>query len=179
MNRTAEAIYDEWLVLRCQDGEMSAFEELAPRWHPRLLRYAAKLTGRADAAPDLVQDAWLAIVRGIGRLDDPARFPAWAYRIVGHKCADWVRAQRRQRELLDGYAAKTPAQEPPSGDEPEAVAAALNRLSLEHRTVIALHYLEDLSIARIAGMLGVPEGTIKSRLHHARHQLKPLLTKGG
>jgi len=83
----SDRVLDELLVLRCQDGEANAFEELVGHWQRKLLRHALHLTGDADGANDVVQEAWFAIVRGIGRIDDPARFPAWAYRIVTHKAA--------------------------------------------------------------------------------------------
>ena len=99
MRRTIESIQDELLVLRCQDGEVKAFEQLIARWAPRLLRHAMRLTGEGEAAREVAQDAWMAIVKGIRRLNDPAGFRAWAYRIVSHKCADWVRSRTRQRGL--------------------------------------------------------------------------------
>ncbi len=85
---------DELLVLRCQDGDGGAMDELVRRWHGRLLRHAWHLTRREDAASDVTQDAWVGIVRGIRRLSDPAMFRVWAYRIVTHKCADWMRCER-------------------------------------------------------------------------------------
>src|SRR5688572_19363110 len=97
----ADQALDELLVLRCQDGDASALDELVCRWQPRLLRHAWHLTRRADAASDVTQESWLGIVRGIGRLADPAMFRAWAYRIVTHKCADWTKRRRNERRAAD------------------------------------------------------------------------------
>ncbi len=82
MVRSLESIHDELLVLRCQSGETEAMEELIGNWQPRLWRHAKRLTGRRDAAWDVLQETLLAIVRSLHRLDDPALFRTWAYRIA-------------------------------------------------------------------------------------------------
>ena len=95
--RTSDDIYDELLVLRLQDGDSAALDELVQRWQPRLLRHAQRLTGLPDAASDVVQAVWVAILRGLNGLGDPACFRRWAYQIVTYKCADWVRERQRDR----------------------------------------------------------------------------------
>ena len=70
--------YDELLVLRSQDGDRGALDELVNRWQGRFFRHACRLTANPDSARDAVQEAWIAIVRGLRRLDDPARFGPWA-----------------------------------------------------------------------------------------------------
>lgn len=84
----ADDVYDELLVLRCQEGDQDALDELVARWQRRLFDHARRLTQQTDAAWDVVQEAWMAIVRGIGRLQDPASFRPWAYRIVTFKCTE-------------------------------------------------------------------------------------------
>jgi RNA polymerase sigma-70 factor (ECF subfamily) len=185
MDRSSDAIYDEWLILRCQDGEVEALEELVGRWQPRLARHALRLTGRHEAAGDVMQEAWLAMVRGIGRLRDPAGFPAWAYRIVGHKCADWVRRRVRERGLEAEAVAAASVNGRMEAEEPDAertddiarLRAGLKRLPHEQRIVLTLHYLEAMAVADIAQCLDVAVGTVKSRLHHARHRLKESLER--
>jgi RNA polymerase sigma factor (sigma-70 family) len=176
MKRSAEQIYDELLVLRARDGDEAAFAELFSRWNGRLTGHAFRLTGRADAAHDAVQDTWLAIVRGLGRLDDPARFPGFAHRILTRRCADWTRGVIRQRRAHGEY------QSAASGDggaetasDLERVREALARISVARRVVVTLHYLNELSVAEIAALLRVPAGTVKSRLHDAREQLRSAL----
>lgn len=78
-----EQILDELLVLRCQAGDRAALDLLVERWNPRLLRLARRLT-QSDDADEVVQEAWLAIVRGVARLQDPALFPSWALRIASN-----------------------------------------------------------------------------------------------
>ena len=100
--RSRQDVFNDLLVLRCQGGDGDALEALARAWHPRLLRHAFRLTGQADAAAEVAQEAWMAIVRGLGRLRDPAVFRGWAYRIVANKSRDWVR-RAGWKSLLSQY----------------------------------------------------------------------------
>ena len=176
MTRTSETIYEEMLVLKCQDGEEPAFNELFARWNPRLLRHALRLTGRPEAARDAIQESWIAIVRGIKKLRDPAMFQSWAYRIVGNKCADWVRKASRRRSLHDELVQEakqvTDEKDESTNGEIDRLLEALKEMSAEDRALLALFYQESLGIAEIARCLGIPPGTVKSRLHHARNRLK-------
>jgi len=174
-----ETIYDELLVLRCQDGDSKAFEELAGRWQPRLRRYGRQLTGDHDAARDAVQNAWMAIIGAIEKLEDQARFRQWAYRIVSHKCADWRRRQKREKNLWQKHAEQTSQSlnRPDVQDETDRVHRALAQLPGDVRALLTLRYLEDFSIAEIAEIVSIPRGTVKSRLWHARNRLKDILER--
>ncbi len=178
MTDRQEEIQDELLVLQCQEGNDNALETLIRRWQPRLSRLAWRLTAHREAAADIVQDAWLAIVRGLNRLDDPARFRAWAYRIVSNKCADWTRRRvlRRsdEKQLRDAAvkASDDSSNETDSADEVARMRDTLVKLPGEQRAILSLHYLDGMSVAEIARVLSVPVGTVKSRLFHARNRLK-------
>jgi RNA polymerase sigma factor (sigma-70 family) len=184
MEKSPEAIYDELLVLKCQDGENAALEELVKRWQARLFRHAMHLTERQDVAWDMVQESWLAIVRGLRKLDDPASFPKWAYRIVSNKCADWTRRQQRQRKLTDAVASHAVAQ---SADEPfDEITAeddvarlrqAMRQMPGNQRAILSMCYLDGMSLREIADVLDIPKGTVKSRLFHAREQLRLVLER--
>ncbi len=183
MTRTHEDIQDELLVLQCQEGDGDALRTLIARWQPRLARLAWRLIGEREAARDVVQDAWLAIVRGLKRLDDPARFRSWAYRIVTNKCADWIRRRSVRRsaakELRNAATSKRDdsSNHTDSADEVARMLDALVKLPDEHRAVLSLHYLDEMGVREIAEVLGVPQGTVKSRLHHARNRLKEALER--
>ena len=183
MSRTSEDIQDELLVLQCQDGDGEAMKTLIRRWQPRLGRLAWRLTGEREAARDIVQDAWLAIVRGLRRLDDPARFRSWAYRIVGNKCADWTRRRIVHRAAADKLrdtvesASGDPSNRAAAASEVDRLRAALRTLPDEQRAILSLHYLDGMGVSEIAGVLSVPRGTVKSRLHHARSRLKQTLER--
>lgn len=181
MTRTSDQIYDELLVLRCRDGDTEAFTELVGRWQARLYGHALQLTGRRDAAQDAVQETWVAIVRGLARLEDPASFPGFAHRILARRCVDWTRGQQRGRRMRDALA-EPPESTPkrgPSAAERESDATRLRELLAkmpsDRRVLLALHYLQDVPVARIASILHVPQGTVKSRLHTARAELKRAL----
>ncbi len=173
-----EELVDELLVMDAQSGRVKAMEMLVSRYQRRLWRYACRLTGSPEAAWDVTQESWLGIVRGISRLSDPARFRPWAYRIVTNKANDWLRKSVRTRQLSADMDAA-----PRQGDEHQAAGTAadlhsvLHRLSGRSRAVLTLHYLEGFGLADIARILRVPRGTVKSRLHTARNELKSLWLK--
>ncbi len=175
----ATTIEDELLVLCCQDGDADAINMLVKRWQPRLWRHARMLTGADDAAWDVIQESWMAIVNGLHKLLDASQFRVWAFRIVTNKSADWIRRRVRQREVVKAAADQLPEQMS-SGVENNSelserqrnLHAALRSLKAEHRVVLTLYYLEEMSVAEIAAALAVPAGTVKSRLFHARNELK-------
>ncbi len=175
--RREQSVLDELLVLQCQAGDLDALDELVKRWQPRLWRHVRRLSGADDAAWDLTQEAWLAIVQGIRALADPAMFRAWAYRIAANKCADWLR--RRRRERIDA-AEHDLEDQSASGSEgaQDDLQTALKNLSADRREILVFRYLDELSTAEIAAVLGIPEGTVKSRLHHARNHLREVLERG-
>ncbi len=183
MPRTPDQIYDEWLVLRAQDGNRPAMGELVTRWNGRLVGFAMSQTGRDDAARDAVQSAWLAAARDIHRLRDPASFGAWILRIVANQCADHIRAASRARRAEQAAtrdrANRIANPSPGAGDSDETtrVREAIAMLGPAQREILGLHYGAGLGVVAIASLLGVPEGTVKSRLHAARNELKPLLER--
>jgi len=173
------------LVLQCQAGDAAAFEQIAGRWQGRLVAHAARLLGDREAASEAAQEAWVAIVRGIRRLDDPSRFAPWAYRIVRHKCTDRLRrvTRTRARETeLDVEASEDGGESAEihvhDRDRDAAIAAmrvAIRELPTEHRTLLTLFYFEDFAVAEIAEALGIPPGTVKSRLFHLRARLRTMI----
>jgi len=166
----SDAVYDELLVLRWQSGEADAMSELVDRWHARLFRHVRRLTDSVDDAMEVIQESYLAMIRSITKLDDPQKFPAWAYRIASNKAADYVRKKSRHRTI--------PLEKPeqivakPSTLESDDLTIMLGKLSMEHRTVISLRYGEDMPLEAIAETLGIPLGTVKSRLHYALDLLR-------
>ncbi len=191
MHQGSSRIADELLVLDWQSGNERALRALFDRWHPRLVGYARRLVQSEDGAADVVQEAWLAMLRGIRRLEDPKSFPRWAYRIVTRRASDWIRRRQRVRRS-EGTQAGVPieavsieAVPSPDGavvsngsiDDADEVTVALARVAEKFRTVLVLRYLEDMHVAEIAKVLGEPVGTIKSRLYHAREAVRPYLTE--
>ena len=120
-----------------------------------------------------VQEAWAGICRGWRLLREPSRFPGWAYTILHRKCADRIRQNQRTRnrsgESVDEIAIA------PTGEVKVTIAQAFDGLSDIHRTAATLYFSEGLTIREIAAVTGVPTGTAKSRLFHARCRLKDAL----
>lgn len=176
-NECKDRVLFEWLALRCQANDPAAFQDLIAAMERPLLYYATSLTGNQDTALDVLQDVWIKVVRGIRTLKSPSSLKPWLYTIT-HGVAvdrirrDYARDKAEQAELDDRLKL-----EEPSFDEEDAAAVhtALSRLGIKHREVLALHFLEDLSIAEIASVVGASEGTVKSRIHYAKRQLKQIL----
>lgn len=181
---TYDPAHEELLVLKCQDGDTVALAELVDRWQGRFVGHACRMMGQPDAARDAVQEAWLAIVRGLARLDDPARFAPWAYRIVSNKCVDWVRKQGRRRRMGQELEDRQRRDEElalrrPAGDlEHSLLVEALQALPRDRQALLNLYYQDGFSVQEIADILEIPAGTVKSRLFHARNQLKQALEGG-
>ena len=174
MNRQPDQIFDEALVLHAQQGRREALDRLADRWRARHYVHARRLLGSAQLAADAVQDAWISIIRGLWRLRDPAQFPAWSYAIVTRRAQDLLRRTARAREsaLVDDLEDES-SREPTSTDQ---LSQALRSLPQDQRTAIALFYRDELTVAQIANALGIPIGTVKTRLFHARRALRRHLT---
>lgn len=170
-----ERIYQELLVLKSQNGDTDALEELILYWQPRLLRHAWYLTNHREASLDVLQEAWVAIVKNLKQLEDPRLFRSWCYRILSHKCADWVRFQKRERTLKEKIEEEQKdffVDKEEHSDELITLRQAMNALPGEQRALLSLHYLEKMGLKEISHSLNIPEGTVKSQLYHARKALK-------
>lgn len=174
MAQTPDRILDELLVIGCQRGDETAFEQLVACWHDRLRRHACQLTGDADAGTEIVQDTWTEIVRTIGNLREPTSFRGWAFRIVSNKAADWIRDRSKQRVLRDTLESRTRAEsrENDSDQRNDDLEHALQQLPDVSRQILSMKYLDGLSTREIAEAMSIPSGTVKSRLFHAREQLR-------
>lgn len=182
MKRDARQTLTELLVLAAQDGCETAFRELHGLWAADLRRLAQVRVERAEAAEEVASDAWLTIARGLRRLQDPACFPRWAFRIVERRAIDWVRQRSlaRKREAVTTEAAAElapshPAADPEPTEEVLRLRAAIAQLPVEQRELVHLFYDLERSVAEIAAILAVPAGTVKSRLFSVRETLKQQL----
>ena len=169
-----QPIQDEITVLRAQQSA-EHFDALVARWQRPLWTHAHRLTGDREAAWDIVQEAWMTVLRKIGELRSPGAFPAWAYRIVTNKCRNWRRKHGRRQELLAEYADRAERERTstlaPRGRH-DGLDAAFSSLSLERRMLLSLYYDEEFPVREIADIFGLSEGTVKSRLYRARQELR-------
>lgn len=181
MDRASGRIYDEYLVAATIAGDEAARVRLVDRWQPRLLRHARRVLGDAERARDMVQDAWIAILRGLPGLDDTATFPAWAFRIVTRRCQrEFGRSGREVPQAIDDESTQsaTPDARAAPGEsaaELSVVMDAIGTLPAPQRAALALFYIEGLSVAEIAVATDVPPGTVKTRLMHARRKVRERL----
>ena len=173
MDRPVEQLVDEILVMDCQRGSVKALEILVSRWQKRLWQYVYNLTGNADASWDITQESWLSIIKGLRKLQDPARFKAWAYRIATNKSIDWIRKSKAvKRVSLDEIEEQRTSQKKDTG-----IKELLDKLEIGKKVVLSLYYFEQLTVPEISTALKIPKGTVKSRLYSARRELKELYQK--
>ena len=184
MRDDAEAILCELLVLRCRRGDPAAWRDVIRLFERRLFYYLRRLVGDAERdAWDVLQQTWLEAFTGLPRLAEPRALRTWLYRIAHCQAASHRR--RAGRDTVDGSvdvgevpivdAAADDADPFAAAEAAEQVHAGLARLSVPHREVLTLHFLEDLPVEEIAVVLGVPPGTVKSRLHYAKRALREVL----
>lgn len=171
----SEQLVDELLVMDAQSGRLKALEMLVSRWQKRFWRYAYRLTGNSEAAWDITQESWLGIVRGISRLNDPAKFRPWAYRIVTNKTNDWIRNRAKgPLRPVESITNRRCQSQPHSGETSADLQSVMRQLPSQSRTVLTLYYLDEFGLAEVAAILRIPPGTAKSRLHAARREFKRL-----
>jgi RNA polymerase sigma-70 factor, ECF subfamily len=173
----ADATRETRLVLRAQAGDREAFDALLTAVQGPLCRYVVSLTGDAHLAEDVLQETFLLVWRKLAWLDEPGLFRAWAYRIASREAFRRLRRERKWAAQVreEGTLAALPAPPPRAEFAPELIAALpqlVGELSPHSRAVIALHYLEEMTLEEVAAVLGVPVGTVKSRLAYGLNQLR-------
>jgi RNA polymerase sigma-70 factor (ECF subfamily) len=168
---------DALLVVRAQLGDRGALAELVGHWHEPVWRYARRMLNGARSADDVSQDAWARVLRSLPRLREPERFAPWLFTIV-------------RRSVVDHWAADQPVAPPADehGAVPDGADVVLDRVQVveglgslpaPEREVLVLFHLADLSLQECAQVLGVPAGTVKSRLHRARGLLRDRFAEKG
>jgi RNA polymerase sigma factor (sigma-70 family) len=170
----ARAREDEWLVVRCQLGERPAFDELIERWSGPVWKYVRRLTSSDDAADDIAQNVWLRVLRGIHKVRDGSKLRAWIFGIARRTLMDRLREQYAAPDMSAIDDIDLPAVDATEDMETDLamVERELARLPVVEREVLTLFYLRDLSLDEVADVLGVPVGTVKSRLFRARKLLR-------
>lgn len=164
---------DAYQTALAMEGDQRALNLLYKRWHPKLLRFAQRQTGDPDSAQDVMQEASLAIAKSIHKLKDPESFGPWAFTIVRRRAADHLKRLVKDRQLtadLSDHSHTVPNEE----DENFALSQALDQLSESDRLLLKLFYLDGLSGAEMAAAMGIPLGTVKSRLFTARAALRDI-----
>ena len=168
---------DTDLVVRAQRGDEEAFASLAVAVGDRLHAVSHRILRDIDLAEDATQQTLLAIWRDLPTLRDPARFDAWSYRLLVRACY----AEGRRTRQWSPNLRVLPVDEPAGPDAMSSVVdrdqleRGFRRLSIDHRAVVVLHHYLDLPLDEVADVVGVPVGTVRSRLHHAMRGLRAAL----
>jgi len=163
-----------------------AWDTLLKRHQLPLYTYAAELLRDDTAALDVVQETFAAAVRHLAGLRDDRKFGSWLFGIAHQKCVQHWRRARRDETIFVTDADQSAGDLPgPDETDPRALLlqreqadeflALVERLPAAQRSALLLHVLEDFSLEEIAGITGVPLGTVKSRLHHAKRALRQLV----
>lgn len=175
---------DPALIRRAQTGDVDAFTALVAGRVEAMQRTAMAILGHEADARDAVAESLVAIWRELPRLRDPLAFDAWSTRILVHACRGGLRrrVRTRVRELtMDAAEGRRslPSSASPADDVGARMALerAFERLDADARTILVLHHLDGRGLAEIAAVLGIPEGTAKSRLFAARRALERALER--
>jgi RNA polymerase sigma-70 factor, ECF subfamily len=163
-------------VRGAQNGSAEALEALFRHHWPRAHRAAYLIVHDSSAAEDIAQESFLAAVRSLDRFDRRRPLGPWLHRIVVNRAIDFARARALRREIHgDEWLLEQEAALEPDGRPSEPLLTALAALSPERRAVVVLRYLLDFTPGEIARTLGVPRGTVNSRLRRGLDALEPLL----
>ena len=176
------------LLRKCQKGDSRFFEPIVRAYEPAGLRVALGMMGNPDDARDALQDAFVKTWQTLGRFDLKRPFGPWFFQILRNQCRDALRKRKARfmREALDERLEMRPA-DPESGPERrrerraarERIWKALEQLSEDHREILVLKEIEGFRYGEIAGILEIPEGTVASRLFHARRALAEVVRGDG
>jgi RNA polymerase sigma-70 factor (ECF subfamily) len=170
---------DGQLVVRIRNGDLEALGELYERYKTQVYRTALAITHEKQAAEDILQEAFLRIYTYADRIDETVSLEPWLYRVTVNLAYSWASRVKRWLRVLQGMFDRwtSPTQWDPElrteqRERQQILQQAIDALSPSHRVVIVLYYLEGLSLREIAYATDVPEGTVKSRLHYARKNLR-------
>lgn len=172
-------------LLDAKKGDRAAFGELVRTYQRRAYAVAYGFVGNRDDALDMAQESFARAYKAMPRFDSGLPFYPWFYRIIKNTCLNHLKRKRRHGETsLDGMmesgydlagSVNDPVRTAELGDLRQSIGAAMTRLSEEHREILLLRHFQGLSYAEIAECLGVPKGTVMSRLHAARGNLRDIL----
>jgi RNA polymerase sigma-70 factor (ECF subfamily) len=174
--------HEHELVQRIAAGDQNALVELYRAYESRVYAYALKKVNDPHAAADILNEVMMAAWIGAARFKGKAKVSTWLLGIAHHKMVDYVRKQIRHEaeELhteIEDENTMTSLEIVASAENMEGVKSCMKKLSAEHSEVVHLSFFEDLSYGEISNIIGRPEGTIKTRMYHAKQALKKCLER--
>lgn len=169
---------DGLLVQQFQLGNKPALTQLVKRWHKTFCEKAYWIVKDADVAKDIAQDSWSIIINKINHLEKPESFGGWALRIVYTKSLDWIKTNKRFQNNIDNCNQVQEVFDIEKGNSDLIKVKLLNTVKTlpeNQQVVIRLFYIQEYSLKEISSIINISEGTVKSRLFHAREKLKQSL----
>jgi len=185
-NGGGAALADATLIERCLLGENDAWSEIVARYRRRVFHIAYKFTSKHDQAEDLTQDIFVKLLRSLDKFHRDADFGTWLTSVARHYCIDHYRASKREREVLVDdlvafdlapAASGNPHRALEERDTRTLLRRGLDQLPPKLREAVVLRDLQGLSYQEMASRLGLPEGTVKSRINRGREELARRLLK--
>jgi len=168
-----DRLIDQVLLLRCQIGDRDALAELIKRYEKPLRYFLCRLLDDAHTAEDIFQETWLTVIRRMHTLRQLDAFAVWLYRIARNKVYEQLRRKTVTFELDENIAIGNDTQgDMFSAEDAAEVHRCLKLLHPEHKEVLILRFLEQMSYEQIAQVLDCNPGTVKSRIHYAKHALR-------
>jgi RNA polymerase sigma-70 factor (ECF subfamily) len=183
---------DEELVARAQTGDSTAFDALLVKHSPRLYALVYNMTSNHDDTDDLLQDIWAKAYRSIGGFRGQSQFSTWMHSIAANMTINFLKKRGRRwtmslddvdngvlqdKEFVELQAASTPVREADLGEMQQKINQAIMQLTPEHRAVVTMFDVQGMPHADIAKVLGISEGTVRSRLFYAHKQLQASLSE--
>ena len=179
-----QATSDEALISRIAAGDKFAMQVLYARHHVRVYRFVLRIVGNSSVAEDLISEVFLDVWRQAGKFEARSAASTWMLAIARFKALSAMR--RKPEEELDedmAGAIEDPADDPEvvaqKKDKSEILRKCLTALSPDHREIIDLVYYHEKSVEEVAGIVGIPEATVKTRMFYARKKLSELLKAAG
>ena len=177
----ADIIQEKLLVGRAQARDADAFSQLVARYERRLLYYTQRLIGNDVDREDVLQEVWMRVFLKINALQAPEAFRVWLYKIAHDVAMSHLRKCKRyevaswNEEIVEDATGSSDWNELELLDRVELVHQSLGQLSLPHREVLTLRFLEELELSDIAEIVGSGVGTVKSRLHYAKAAIRQIM----
>ena len=175
------------LIERCLSGDQAAWEVIVRLYWRRVFNIAYTFVGRHDEAEDLAQDVFLKLFKSLHTFNRRANFSTWLISVTRNLCIDHYRSVRREREAVNHDVDVDSLSRPATTDSPltslehrdrlQLLRTALDKLAPSLRTAIMLRDIQELSYQDISARLGVPEGTVKSRINRGRTELARQITR--
>lgn len=181
------------VILRAVNGDADAFEQLVRTYQTPIYNLCLRMTGNPEDAADLSQEAFVKAWRNLGSFQFESAFSTWLYRLASNTCLDFLRSLKRRPQVSltveddDGEAqtldvpdpAPTPEEAAITKEEHALLAQAMQALDEQQRQILTLRVVNELSYAEIAEVMGIKEGTVKSRLARTRDALRKILHQNG